>query len=90
MCNSEFHARVQSAILPKMKNCQYGTFERLQKIQKIFLLKHYETVINQKNSGSAESMIQVIQSTKRGFSKEALAGFKKSFLFWVCMNPSNP
>ena len=26
---------------------------------------------------------------KRGFSKKALTGLKKLFLFWVCMNPSN-
>jgi hypothetical protein len=36
------------AILPKMKNCQYGTFEPLHEIQKLFfaesiLLKHYHT-----------------------------------------------
>ena len=29
------------------------------------------------------------QSTKRGFSKKALTGFEKLFLFWVRMNPSN-
>ena len=34
-------------------------------------------------------MIKVSQSTKRGFSKKALTGFEKIFLFWVGMNPSN-
>ena len=47
------------------------------------LLKHYETVINQKFSenvpGSAKYMIKVNQSTKRGFSKKALTGFEKIF-----------
>ena len=32
-------------------------------------------------------MIKVSQRTKRGFSKEALTGFEKLFLFWVRMNP---
>ena len=57
---------------------------------KSIILKHYETVINLKISenvpGSAKSMIKVSQSTKRGFSKKALTGFEKLFLFWVCMN----
>ena len=60
---------------------------------KSILLKHYETVINKKNSenvpGSAKSMIKVSQRTKRVFSKKALTGFEKLFLFWVHMNPSN-
>jgi hypothetical protein len=34
-------------------------------------------------------MIKVSQSTKRGFSKKALTGFEKLFLFWGHMNPSN-
>ena len=61
---------------------------------KSILLKHYETIINQKISEnvprSAKSMIKVSQSTKRGFSKKALLGFEKLFLIWVRMNPSNP
>jgi hypothetical protein len=40
----------KSAILPKVKNCQYGTFEPLHEVQIFFaksiLLKHYETVIS--------------------------------------------
>ena len=61
-------------------------------LAKIILLKHYESVIN-KNipeniSGSAKSMIKVSQSTKRGFSKKALMGFKILFLFWVDVNLS--
>jgi hypothetical protein len=34
-------------------------------------------------------MIKVSQSTNRGFSKTALTGFEKLFLFWIRMNPSN-
>ena len=34
-------------------------------------------------------MIKVSKSTKRGFSKKALMGFNKLFLFWDCMNPLN-
>jgi hypothetical protein len=55
-------------------------------------LKHYETVNNSKSSknvpGSAKFMIKVSQSTKTGFSKKALMGFEKLFLFWVHMNPA--
>ena len=60
---------------------------------KSILLKQYETINYQKISenvpGSAKSMIKVSQSTKRGFSKKALTGFEKLFLFWVHMNLSN-
>ena len=35
-------------------------------------------------------MINVIQSTKRGFSKKALMGFEKLFLFWDRVNSLNP
>ena len=81
-----------------MSYWQFFTFEPLHKIKffvgKNILLKHYETVFNQKNSknvlGSAKSMIKVNQSTKRGFSKKALTEFDFFVLFWVHMNPSKP
>jgi hypothetical protein len=87
----------KSAILPKVKNCQNGTFEPLHEIQNNFGLKaffkHYESVIDQKFPenvpGFANSMIKVSQSTKREFSKKALSGFEKLFLFWDRMIPSN-
>ena len=48
--NLNFMQGFKSAILPKVKNCQYGTFELLHEIQnfvvKSILLKHFETVIN--------------------------------------------
>ena len=61
---------------------------------KSILLKQYESsIINQKFPenvpGFAKSLIKVRQSTKRGFSKKALTGFEKIFLFWDCMNPLN-
>ena len=62
-------------------------------LAKSILLKHYESVINKKIPEyvpeSAKSTIKVSLSTKRGFSKKALTGFEKLFLFWVRMNPSN-
>ena len=89
----------KSAISPKVENCQNGTFEPLHEIQKTFwtksiLLKQYEScIINQKFPenvpGFAKSLIKGRQSTKRGFSKKALTGFEKIFLFWDCMNPLN-
>ena len=61
---------------------------------KSIILKHYETVINKTFSenvpGSTKSMIKVSQSKERGFSKKALKGLEKLFLFGVRMNPSNP
>ena len=38
---------------------------------------------------SAKFRIYTGKSTKRGFSKKALTGFEKIFLFWDRMNPSN-
>ena len=87
----------KSAILPKVKNCQYGTFELLHEIlffTESILLKSYETalirIFIENVPGYPKSMVRVCQRTKRGFSKKALQGFEKSFLFWVGMNPSNP
>ena len=39
--------------------------------------------------GLPKSMMNVSQSTKRGFSKKDLTGFEKLFLFWVPINSSN-
>jgi hypothetical protein len=79
----------KSAILPKMKNCQCGTFEPLHEILNFFgksiLLKHYETVINKKFSenvpGSAKSMNKVSQSKKKkNFLKKPSQDLKNYFV----------
>jgi hypothetical protein len=48
---------------------------------KSFLLKHYENGNKNFVPGSAKSRIYAGKSTKRGFSKKALARIEKLFLF---------
>jgi hypothetical protein len=36
-----FMQGLKSAFLPELKNCQYGTFEPVHEIQKIFLFKAF-------------------------------------------------
>ena len=79
--------RVQKCHFAKSENCQNGTFEPLHEIQ-IFFGQCFNKKFPENISGSAKSMTKVSQSTKRGFSKKALAGFENLFLFWVRMNPS--
>ena len=64
--------------------CQNGTFEPVHEIQRIFWPKAFfwsiMKMVIRNVPGSAKSMIYAGKSTKRRFSKKALAGIENLFL----------
>ena len=86
--NLNFIQGFKSAILPKVKNSQNGTFEPLHEIQNFFsqkiLMKYYESEINKKIPenvpGSAKSTIKA-KVQKVDFLKKTSQDLKNYFCF---------